>query len=87
MSEKISISVPASVLEEVERERRSRGESRSEFFRRAVEEYMRREKERGAIARYLRGYLEHPDTEEERVWAEGASAPALAESPWKDGRA
>lgn len=79
---KVSISLPPSVLDAVERERRSKGETRSEFFRRAVEEYLRRDREREAIGRYLRGYLETPESDEERVWAEGASVAAWQSERW-----
>jgi Arc/MetJ-type ribon-helix-helix transcriptional regulator len=42
---KIAISLPEEVLDAVERERGESGESRSEFFRRAVEALLRRQRE------------------------------------------
>ena len=82
---KIAISLPDEVLQAVEQERLARGESRSAFFRRAVEQLLRREREREADQRYVRGYLEFPETEEEDVWIRAAGLMALAEEPWEDG--
>ena len=82
---KIAISLPDEVLQAVEQERLARGESRSAFFRRAVEQLLRREREREADQRYVRGYLEFPETEEEDVWVRAAGLMALAEEPWEDG--
>ena len=82
---KIAISLPDEVLRAVEQERLARGESRSAFFRRAVEQLLRREREREADQRYVRGYLEFPETEEEDVWIRAAGLMALAEEPWEDG--
>ena len=39
---KVAISLPAGLLEMAEHERQLRGESRSEFFRHALEAYLRR---------------------------------------------
>lgn len=44
---KITISLPEDLLERIEKERMARGESRSEFFRHAIESFLRRERERG----------------------------------------
>jgi len=54
---KIAISLPEETLQSVEKERLASGLSRSEFFRRVVEEHLRRVKEREAVARYVQGYL------------------------------
>ncbi len=74
-STKIAISIPKELLRGVERERRSRGEGRSAFFRRAVEAYLQRECEREDIRRYVEGYRKHPETEEELRWVEEAKKP------------
>ena len=87
---KIAISLPDEVLEAVERERLGRGKvlSRSEFIKRAVEQYLRTETERELEERYIRGYLEHPETEEELdAWVDRASISGLREfykdePPW-----
>ena len=83
-SEKVAISLREDLLRDVERERRASGETRSEFFRRAVEALLRRERDREAIVQYIQGYLQHPETEDEVRWVEAASQEALAENPWHD---
>lgn len=81
---KIAISLPEAVLEAVEKERLQSGESRSEFFRRAVKILLHREQAREAIEQYIRSYREQPETEEELGWLEEASRGVLAEYPWED---
>jgi metal-responsive CopG/Arc/MetJ family transcriptional regulator len=83
-SAKVAISLREDLLRDVERERRASGETRSEFFRRAVEALLRRERDREAIEQYIQGYLQHPETEDEVRWVEAASQEALAENPWHD---
>ena len=79
---KVTISVPNEMLEVVEREREAKGETRSEFFVRAVEDYLRRERERRADEDYVRSYQQCPGTEEERAWAE-YGLKMLAQQPWE----
>lgn len=81
---KIAISLPEQLLREIERERGTCGVTRSEFLRRAVEQYLRRQREREDVEQYIRGYLEHPETEEELGWVEVVSQEVLAEYPWDD---
>ena len=89
---RIAISLPDEVLEAVEKERlgRSKVLSRSEFIKRAVEQYLRTESERTMEEQYIRGYLEHPETEEELdAWVDQASMIGLREfykdePPWPD---
>ncbi|MCP3957195.1 MAG: ribbon-helix-helix protein, CopG family, partial [bacterium] len=38
---KVAISLPPTIFQTVEKERRKRGESRSEFFRQAVQAFLR----------------------------------------------
>ena len=85
-SAKIAISLREDLLEDVERERRASGETRSEFFRRAVEALLRREREREAIEQYIQGYLQYPETQAELGWLETASQEVLAEYPWDEAR-
>ena len=80
---KIAISLPDEFLSEVEAERSAHGESRSQFFRRAAELLIRRERQREAVQQYIRGYQEHPETEEEVAWGEATLGWALTESPWE----
>ncbi len=81
---KIAISLPDEVLDAVEKERSERGISRSEYFRRTVEEHLRREKEKEDDARYIQGYLDDPETPEEQGWVVRAGVEALADIPWED---
>ena len=79
---KIAISLPEEMLQAVEKERLARGENRSEFFRRAVEAYLRREQEREWDEQYVRAYQLYPETAEEVALAEATLGYAFAESPW-----
>jgi metal-responsive CopG/Arc/MetJ family transcriptional regulator len=79
---KIAISLPDDVLRDVERERRHRGESRSKFFRRAVEAFLRHEREREDIERYVSAYQRDPETPEELDWVEEVSTAALEDYLW-----
>ncbi len=81
---KIAISLPDEVLDAVEKERSESGISRSEYFRRTVEEHLRREKEKEDVARYIQGYLDDPETPEELGWVVRAGVEALADIPWED---
>ena len=80
---KIAISLPEEILDEIEAKRRTSGESRSQFFRRAVEGLMRREREREAIAQYTRGYQLYPETAEDIALAESTLKEAMAENLWE----
>ena len=81
---KIAISLPDDVHQAVERERLVTGESRSQFFRRAVEEQLRRAKERADVEQYIRGYQLYPETKEEVAMAEATLGYVMAEKPWED---
>ena len=81
---KIAISLPEETLQAVEKERLANGISRSEFFRRAVEEHLRRAKEREDVERYIQGYLKYPETKEEIALAESTLGYVMAENPWED---
>ena len=81
---KIAISLPEETLQAVEKERLARGLSRSEFFRRAVEEHLRRVKEREDVEQYIRGYLKYPETKEEIALAEATLHYAFDEESWEE---
>ncbi len=80
---KVAISLPQEVLDAVEHERLGRGESRSQFFRRAVEVLLRQGREQDMNERYVRAYQEMPETEEEVRAARRAVSDILAEEPWQ----
>ncbi len=81
---KIAISLPDEVLEAVEKERLAKGESRSQFFRRAAEEQLRRQRDREDIEQYIRGYLENPETEGEIALAESTLGYAFDDDSWEE---
>lgn len=82
-SAKIALSLPEDVLEAVETERKARGESRSKFFRRAVERLLKQERESSAVKDYVRGYREFPESTEEVEAAHRLGSAVLAEEPWE----
>ncbi len=81
---KIAISLPDEVLDAVEKERTASGISRSEYFRRTVEEHLRREKEKEDVARYIQGYLDDPETPEEMAWARATTHYAFDDESWEE---
>ena len=81
---KIAISLPEDTLQAVEKERLATGLSRSEFFRRAVEEHLRRVKEREDVERYIQGYQKYPETKEEIALAEATLQYAFNDESWED---
>jgi len=80
---KIAISLPDKLLRIAERERKVRRETRSEFFRRAVEALLRQEQERRDVDQYIQGYLAYPENEEEIEEAVRLSKRVFAAEPWK----
>ena len=81
---KIAISLPEETLQSVEKERLASGLSRSEFFRRVVEEHLRRVKELEDVERYVQGYLNYPETKEEIILAEATLHYAFDDESWED---
>jgi len=80
---KVAISLPDHVLAAVEIERQAKGESRSEFFRRAVETRLKQERESSAITDYVRGYKQYPESSEEVEAAHRVGSAVLATEPWQ----
>jgi metal-responsive CopG/Arc/MetJ family transcriptional regulator len=80
---KIAISLPEEVLAAVEQARKDNGESRSEFFRRAAETLLRRQREQKMNELYIRAYQQMPETEEEVEAARRAASNILAKEPWE----
>ena len=79
---KISISLPPELLEVADQKRQERGETRSEFFRHAVEALLRREQEQEAVQRYLQGYRVQPETDKEVEAIHRASSVVFEQAPW-----
>ena len=81
-STKVAISLPKHILKAVEKERKASGESRSEFFRRAVEKMIRQNQESREVESYILGYRTMPESDEEVEAAHKAGVAVLAEEPW-----
>jgi metal-responsive CopG/Arc/MetJ family transcriptional regulator len=81
-SVKIAISLPPDLLEAADQKRQDRGETRSEFFRHAVEALLRREQEQEAVQRYLQGYRAQSETDEEVEAMHRASSAVFEQAPW-----
>ena len=82
-SAKVAISLPEDVLEAVETERKASRESRSQYFRRAVERLLKQERDSSAVKDYVRGYQEVPESAEEVEAAHRLGSAVLAEEPWE----
>ena len=81
-SAKIAISLPENTLKAIERERKTRGESRSEFFRHAIEKFLKQEKELKEVEAYIHGYTTIPESEEEIEVIHQTSVNTLSEESW-----
>ena len=82
-SVKVTISLPSDMLDQIERKRLERNETRSEFLRAAVEQTFRERREQGNRERYISGYQELPESDEEIAAAERLSRLALTAEPWE----
>ena len=83
---KVAISLPADVLKTVEEKRGESGESRSQFFRRAVEVLLKQQIEQEKSERYVRAYSENPESKKEIEAARRAASAILATEPWDEKR-
>ena len=79
---KIAISLPEDILDEVEKERKGSGESRSLLFRRAVELLLRHRRENALSEQYVRAYREVPETGEEVDSSRQAAGTIKSEDLW-----
>ncbi len=80
---KVAISLPEATLNAIEKERKAKGETRSEFFRRAAECLLKQEKEALLVREYRRGYQANPETDDEVEAATKPGRRSLAEEPWE----
>jgi metal-responsive CopG/Arc/MetJ family transcriptional regulator len=80
---KVAISLPRSLHRAAERERKASRETRSQFFRRAVESLLEKQQELDKDRRYIEGYLKHPETEDEVAVNHQLAIEALAKEPWE----
>lgn len=80
---KVAISLPEDILNNIEKERKARGESRSEFFRHAVKNYLQDKQESSVIREYICGYQAFPESPEEFEAMEQLGTAVLSEEPWE----
>lgn len=79
---KVAISLSDELLHRVDRARRQRKVTRSEYFRQAAENFLDLTGERD-VERYLRGYATVPETADEIEAARAASTMVLGAEPWE----
>ena len=80
----INLTLPDDTLEIIERERASTGETQSEFLIRALQSFLKQQKEAEIVAQYKRGYELYPETDEEMAWIEAAQRDAFPADYWDD---
>lgn len=80
---KVAISLPSDLLVVAERAREARGETRSEFFRLAIEAWLQREEQQAAIDQYVEGYRRCPENDDEVEEASKVAATVFALEPWE----
>jgi len=78
---KVAISLSDDLLHRVDRARRQRKVSRSEYFRQAATNFLGLTGEQ-EVDRYIRGYASQPETSDEVEAARAASSKVLAAEPW-----
>lgn len=85
---RLTISLPTELLRAVDATLVNGSQSRSAVIRRLLEEALREAEEREAeereaVERFIRGYQEQPQTEEEYGWIRDIAGRRLAELPWE----
>src|SRR5262245_41770680 len=80
---KVAISLPAALLDEVERRRQRSGESRSRFVARALARLLRDADGASLVREYVEGYRRTPEDPSEVSAAEAAISDLLDEEPWR----
>ena len=79
---KFAISLPEELFQRLEQDRRERNMNRSQYLANAVADHLHRKREQELEEQYVRGYLEHPATEDE-AQALTAVASTLELDPWE----
>jgi metal-responsive CopG/Arc/MetJ family transcriptional regulator len=81
--EKITFSLPAALLRDIERLRRETGETRSAFIRRSIKLMLGRTEHAEMVRGYVAGYHRHRERPAEIDAAMTSAAKALVEEPWE----
>lgn len=79
---KVAISLPEELLGQVDRVRRRRGESRSQYFRDAAAARLTLGTE-SSVEVYRRGYADQPESPKEVEVAKQSAVALLASEPWE----
>ena len=79
---RITIIVPAELLDAVERSRTAQQESRDEFFARAAQSLLRVRRQADLLEQDRAGYERFPETEEEARVNATLAPFAFTENPW-----
>lgn len=80
---RLTISLPADLLEAMDHKLMRKDESRSALVRRLLEGALREVEEQEKIETYVRSYLDDPQTEEEFGWSDDVTRRHMADLPWK----
>lgn len=82
---RITVTVPATLLDAVDRRLVNGNGTRSRLIRRLLEEALRPDPDDPEeVQRWIRVYQENPQTEEEFGWTSEAALRFFAEHPWKE---
>ena len=76
---RFTVSMPTPLVEALDEQLVQNGESRSAVLRRLVEEALLRVEKQEDVERYIRGWQESPQTEEELGWSDIATRERFAE--------
>jgi metal-responsive CopG/Arc/MetJ family transcriptional regulator len=79
---KVAISLPSDMYETIETARVKKGESRSEYFRRAVEKLLKEEQEAKEVESYIASYTANPESGEEIKEVDRLSVQVLVKETW-----
>ena len=80
--QRVTIRLSDEMFAAVERERRARHQTRSEFIQAAIEQALYTEQEQSAVERYVAGYRRWPETDDEVLAMQSIAVAVLARDPW-----
>ena len=80
---RVTVSLPEALVRALDEQIIRDGETRSAAIRRLLELELGASDERDEVDRYIAGYRERPQTEEEFGWSDAVARERLAETPWR----
>jgi metal-responsive CopG/Arc/MetJ family transcriptional regulator len=83
---RITITVPADLLEAAEQRLGAGDPSRSALIRRIIETALREADQREKVKQWINEYRDHPQEEDEVAWGDALAIDALKETPWDASR-